>query len=165
MLLPLPLLWRLKMPVRQKLAVTAVFSLASVTIAMDILRLVETEKALPEVTWLYTSLETEVAVIIASLPAFSFLVTDSEGDRERRRRLRRGLSLHPKISQTRLRLSSSAGETNQANRLVLRKARLRVIIPRRFRSRLWRHRRSTMLCEIQGWEFGGQVSLRNWLCS
>lgn len=114
MILPLPLLWRLNMPVRQKLAVTAVFSLALVTIAMDTLRLVETEKALPEVTWLYTSLETEVAVIIASLPAFSFLISDSEGDRERRRRLRRGLSLYPRISKTRLRLSSNAGETNQA---------------------------------------------------
>lgn len=114
MVLPLPLLWRLKMPVRQKLAVTAVFSLALVTIAMEILRLVETENALPEVTWLYTSLETEVAVIIASLPAFSFLLSESEGDRQRRRRLRRGLSLYPKISKTRLRLSSSAGETNQA---------------------------------------------------
>ncbi|CAD6582108.1 MAG: hypothetical protein ASARMPREDX12_000757 [Alectoria sarmentosa] len=61
MALPLPLLWRLHMPTRQKLAVIAVFSLAWVTIAMEILRLVETENALPEVTWLYTSLETEVS--------------------------------------------------------------------------------------------------------
>ena len=112
MALPLPLLWRLKMPARQKLAMTAVFSLALVTIAMDILRLVETEKALPEVTWLYTSLETEVAVIVASLPAFSFLVSDTEGNREPRRRLRKALSLRAGISKTRLRLGSSAGETN-----------------------------------------------------
>lgn len=114
MTLHLPLLWRLNMPVRQKLAVTAVFSLALVTVAMEILRLVETENALPEVTWLYTSLETEVAVIVASLPAFSFLVSDFEGSRERRSRLRRALSLHSRNSKTRLRLASSTEETNQA---------------------------------------------------
>lgn len=112
MALPLPLLWRLHMPTRQKLAVIAVFSLAWVTIAMEILRLVETENALPEVTWLYTSLETEVSVIVASLPAFSFLVSDSDGSRERRSRLRRALSLHSGNSKTRLRLASRAGETN-----------------------------------------------------
>ena len=114
MALPLPLLWRLKMPIRQKFAVTAVSSLALVTIAMDILRLVETEKALPEVTWLYTSLETEVAVIVASLPAFSFLVSDTESSRERRRQLSRALSLHSGNSKTRLRFASSADATNQA---------------------------------------------------
>ena len=114
MALPLPLLWRLNMPVRQKLAITAAFSLALITIAMDILRLVKTENALPEVTWLYTSLETEVAVIVASLPAFSFLVSESAGSRERRTQLRRALSLHSKDSMTGLRLASSAEETNQA---------------------------------------------------
>ena len=115
MALPLPLLWRLSMPVRQKLTVTAVFGLVLITIAMDILRLVETESALPEVTWLFTSLETEVAVIVASLPGFSFLVSDSAGSGERRSRLRRALSLHSKNSRTRLRLTSSAEETNQAS--------------------------------------------------
>lgn len=114
MALPFPLLWRLRMPIRQKLAVTAVFGLALITIAMEILRLVETEKSLPEVTWLFTSLETEVAVIVASLPAFSFLVSDTAVSRERRRRLRRALSLHPKNSRTRLRLASNAEERNQA---------------------------------------------------
>ncbi|CAD6585147.1 MAG: hypothetical protein ASARMPRED_002024 [Alectoria sarmentosa] len=112
MALPLPLLWRLQMPTRQKLAVTAVFSLAWVTIAMEFLRLIETENALPEVTWLYTSLETEVAVIVASLPAFSFLVSDSDGSRERRSRLRRALSLHSGNSKTHLRLASRAEESN-----------------------------------------------------
>ena len=113
MALPLPPLWRLSMPVRQKLAVTAVFCLALITIAMEILRLVETENALPEVTWLFTSLETEVAVIVASLPAFSFLVSDTAGSSERRSRLRKALSLHSKNSRTRLRPASSAEETNQ----------------------------------------------------
>lgn len=103
------------MPVRQKLAITAVFSLALVTIAMDILRLVETEKALPEVTWLYTSLETEVAVVVASLPAFSFLVSDAEVCRERRARLREALSLHSWNSKTRLRLASSAEQSHRAD--------------------------------------------------
>ena len=120
MALPLPLLWRLSMPVRQKLAVTAVFCLALITIAMEILRLVETEKALPEVTWLFTSLETEVAVIVASLPAFSFLVSDTAGSRERRNRLRRALSLHSKNSRTRLRLASGAEETIQASSIECR---------------------------------------------
>ena len=115
MALPLPLLWRLQMPIRQKLAVAGVFSLAWVTIAMEILRLVETEHALPEVTWLYTSLETEVAVIVAALPAFSFLVSDSEGARERRNQFRNVLSLHSKDSRSRLRGSSSF-ELIQSNR-------------------------------------------------
>lgn len=114
MALPLPLIWRLNMPTRQKLAVSAVFCLALITIAMEILRMVETENALPEVTWLFTSLETEVAVIVASLPAFSFLVSDSAGSKERRSRLRRALSLHSKSSRDRLRLASSAEDTNQA---------------------------------------------------
>ena len=100
------------MPVRQKIAVTAVSCLALVTIAMDILRLVETEKALPEVTWLFTSLETEVAVIVASLPAFSFLVSDAAGSREMRSRFRRALSLHSRNSRTGLRFASSAEDTN-----------------------------------------------------
>ncbi len=102
------------MPVRQKVAVTAGFSLALVTVAMDILRLVETEKALPEVTWLYTSLETEVAVIIASLPAFAFLVSDSANSKEKRSRLKRALSLHSGSSKTGLRQASSAEPINQA---------------------------------------------------
>lgn len=114
MVLPLPLIWRLNMPVRQKLAVTIVFSLALVTLAMEILRIIETEKSLPEVTWLYTSLQTEVAVIVASLPAFSFLVSDSEGSREKRGQLRKALSLHSWNSKTRLRLASSAEDTDQA---------------------------------------------------
>lgn len=114
MALPLPLLWRLNMPVRQKIAITAVFSLALVTIAMEILRLVETENALPEVTWLYTSLETEVAVIVASLPAFSFLVSDSEGNREKRSRLKNSLSLHSKNSKGHLRQASSDERMSRA---------------------------------------------------
>ena len=114
MVLPLPLLWRLNVPVRQKIAITAVFSLALITIAMDTLRLVETENALPEVTWLYTSLETEVAVIVASLPAFSFLVSDSDGSREKRSRLRNSLSLHSKNSKGHLRQTSSDERKNQA---------------------------------------------------
>lgn len=114
MALPLPLLWRLKMPVRQKLAITAIFSLALVAIAMDILRLVETDKALPEVTWLYTSLETEVAVIVSSLPAFSFLVLDAEVCRERRARLREAFFLYSWHSRTRLRLASSVEQSHEA---------------------------------------------------
>lgn len=115
MVLPLPLLWRLNMPVRQKLAVTAVFGLALITIAMEILRLIETENNLPEVTWLFTSLEAEVAVIVASLPAFSFLVSDTVNSSERRNLLRRTLSLHPTNSKTRLRLASTVEETNRAS--------------------------------------------------
>ena len=113
MVLPLPLLWRMNMPIRQKLAVTAGFSLALVTVAMDILRLVETENALPEVTWLYTSLETEIAVIIAFLPAFSFLISDSATSKERRSRLKRALSLRSGSPKTRPRLASSAEPIDQ----------------------------------------------------
>ena len=103
------------MPAGQKFAVAGVFSLAWVTITIEILRLVETEHALPEVAWLYTSLETEVAVIVAALPAFSFLVSDSESARERRNQLRNVLSLHSKDSKSRLRGESSFERTNQTD--------------------------------------------------
>ena len=115
MALPLPLLLRLRMAVRQKLAVIGVFSLAWITIAMEILRAIETEKALPEATWLYTSLQTEVAVVVASLPAFSFLVSNTENNKDRRNQLRNAFPLRSKGSKARLRSGSEAGQGSQVN--------------------------------------------------
>ena len=115
MALPLPLLLRLRMAVRQKLAVIGVFSLAWITIAMEILRAIETEKALPEATWLYTSLQTEVAVVVASLPAFSFLVSNTENNKDRRNQLGNAFPLRFKGSKARLRSGSEAGQGSQVN--------------------------------------------------
>ena len=70
MILPLPTLLSLQMRVSQKIGVAAIFLLVWVTIAFDILRLVESLKSGATLTSLYTSLETEVAVIVCSLPSF-----------------------------------------------------------------------------------------------
>lgn len=78
MILPLPTLFSLQMRTSQKLAVAAIFLLVWVTIAFDILRLVESLKSGSTLTSLYTSLETEVAVIVCSLPTFRIALTRSD---------------------------------------------------------------------------------------
>lgn len=77
MVLPLPTLFSLQMRASQKLAVSTIFLLVWVTIAFDILRLVESLKSGATLTSLYTSLETEVAVIVCSLPTFRIALTRS----------------------------------------------------------------------------------------
>ena len=78
MILPLPTLLSLQMRVSQKIAVAAIFLLVWVTIAFDILRLVESLKSGATLTSLYTSLETEIAVIVCSLPTFRIALRTSD---------------------------------------------------------------------------------------
>ena len=78
MILPLPTLLSLQMRVSQKIAVATIFLLVWVTIAFDILRLVESLKSGATLTSLYTSLETEVAVIVCSLPTFRIALRTSD---------------------------------------------------------------------------------------
>ena len=74
MALPVSTLWNLNMSFGRKLGILAIFFLAWVTIAFDILRLAKSEThsgTLLET--LYTSLQVEVAVIISALPSYRVL--------------------------------------------------------------------------------------------
>ena len=84
MVLPIPTLWNLNMHRSRKIAVGAIFFLAWVTIAFDILRLAKSEThsgTLLET--LYTSLQVEVAVIVSALPSYRVIwSTDSKRARK-----------------------------------------------------------------------------------
>ena len=105
--LPLPTLWKLQMRTSQKVAVTTLFSIALVIIAFDTLRIAETFQAVPSVTWLYTSLETEMAVIVCSLPSYRFLLSDSANSKSQRRTIRKKISRNLQSSNNGSRLDSS----------------------------------------------------------
>ena len=62
------------MDTSQKLGVASVFLLAWVTIAFDIIRVVETFRLGSAFAVLYTTLEAAVAVIISALPAYKALL-------------------------------------------------------------------------------------------
>ncbi|MCJ1308516.1 hypothetical protein MMC25_002169 [Agyrium rufum] len=74
MALPIPMLYQLRLRTSQKIAVAGVFMLAWVTIAFDILRTVESFLLGSQNVLLYTSLETEIAVIVSALPAYRILL-------------------------------------------------------------------------------------------
>ncbi|EWC47153.1 hypothetical protein DRE_03522 [Drechslerella stenobrocha 248] len=77
LLLPVPTLWTLHMPTRQKLMLVGVFALGIVAPLSAILRLIYIEKATVSwdaswwcfELWIYTSLETHVGIICASIPS------------------------------------------------------------------------------------------------
>ena len=74
MVLPIPVLLRLHIPLSQRIGVASLFFLAWVTIAFDILRVVESFRDGSSLALLYTSLETEVAVIVSGLPTYRVLL-------------------------------------------------------------------------------------------
>ena len=74
MALPLPAIWKLQMDTSQKLGVASVFLLAWLTIAFDVIRVVETFQLGSALVALYTTLEVDVAVIISALPAYKVLL-------------------------------------------------------------------------------------------
>src|SRR5438552_3983824 len=74
----------------QKIAVVSVFALALVILVFDILRIVETFVSGVQFTFLtllYTSLETEIAVIICALPTYRFLIATGAKGADTRRHL------------------------------------------------------------------------------
>lgn len=90
MFIPIPMLWRLQMGRSQKVAVMIVFLLALVTLAFDILRIVETFISGAQFTFLtllYTSLETEIAVIMFALPTYRLLILGNGKGKATRRAL------------------------------------------------------------------------------
>ena len=74
MALPLPAIWKLQMDTSQKLGVASVFLLAWLTIAFDVIRVVETFQLGSALVALYTTLEVDVAVLISALPAYKVLL-------------------------------------------------------------------------------------------
>ncbi|KAI1275358.1 hypothetical protein F5Y07DRAFT_369817 [Xylaria sp. FL0933] len=82
---PLPIIWGLTMHVKQKLAVTAICSLALITIAFDTVRTVKLSTENMTLTNIYAYLELTIAVLISMLPSYRFLVSPSDKDREYRR--------------------------------------------------------------------------------
>ena len=62
------------MDTSQKIGVASVFLLAWLTIAFDVIRVVETFRLGSALAALYTTLEVDVAVIISALPAYKVLL-------------------------------------------------------------------------------------------
>ncbi|KAF3283691.1 hypothetical protein TWF173_000072 [Orbilia oligospora] len=77
LLLPVPTVWSLQMPMRQKLTLIGVFTLGIIAPLSAILRLIYIEKATVSwdqswwclELWIYTSLETHVGIVCASIPS------------------------------------------------------------------------------------------------
>ena len=76
MVLPLSMLFRIQISARQKIGLALIFSIAIVTIALDIVRTVESISggAFGYIS-LYCILETTLTVIISSLPVYRGLVS------------------------------------------------------------------------------------------
>lgn len=82
---PMPVIWRLRMPSKQKLAVSGICGLAVITVAFDTLRTVKLYTEDFTLTNLYSYLELIIAVLTGMLPSYRFLVSPAEKDREYRR--------------------------------------------------------------------------------
>ena len=89
MLLPLRLLWTLRISLKQKLGLGVLFSLGSIVIAFALFRLSQVSKATsnikldptteadgPIILALWSVIEAAVAVLVANLPAFRSLLTN-----------------------------------------------------------------------------------------
>ncbi|KAI0108148.1 hypothetical protein F4814DRAFT_441708 [Daldinia grandis] len=85
--LPMPMIWRLNMGIKQKLALSAICSLAVISIAFETLRSVKLHQLDIHLTYLYSYLELLVSVLVSQLPSYRFLVSPSTKDREYRRLL------------------------------------------------------------------------------
>lgn len=75
------MLHTLSMHLREKLGLAAIFSIAFVTIAFDIVRTLETltVDAINAVTPLWTNLESAVAVCMSALPSYAALMKGRAG--------------------------------------------------------------------------------------
>lgn len=83
-LLPIPTIWRLNMPFSLKCSAAGIFSLAAIIIAFDTVRAVKSNSGNTVFTLLYTSLEGEVAAMVAMLPAYRSIVSNKQPNKQRR---------------------------------------------------------------------------------
>ncbi|OTA57164.1 hypothetical protein K449DRAFT_437440 [Hypoxylon sp. EC38] len=82
--LPMPVIWRLHIPTKQKIAVSAICSLAIITIAFETVRTVKLYQENSNLTNLYSYLELLISVLISMLPSYRFLISTTDKDREYR---------------------------------------------------------------------------------
>ncbi|TGJ78468.1 hypothetical protein E0Z10_g10294 [Xylaria hypoxylon] len=116
-IIPMPIIWRLNMHVNQKLAVTAICSLALITIAFETVRTCKLHTQNFTLTNLYSYLELLVAVLIGMLPSYRFLVSPSDKDREYRRLFWSRITLRGNYSNSSVysMQNLSRGQANQSN--------------------------------------------------
>ncbi|KAI0169215.1 hypothetical protein GGR52DRAFT_554218 [Hypoxylon sp. FL1284] len=116
---PLPMIWRLQMRTKQKLALTGIFGLAAITIAFETVRTVKLHQVSFYLTNLYSYLELLISVLVSMLPSYRFLVSASDKDREYRRLFWTRLTMRSYhsgfsgYSMHDLRVRSDAGESHQ----------------------------------------------------
>ncbi|KAK6352870.1 hypothetical protein TWF696_004870 [Orbilia brochopaga] len=116
LLLPIPSLWTLQMPLRQKLTLVGVFTLGIVAPLSAILRLIYIQKATISwdaswwcmELWVYTSLETHVAIVCASIPSLKPLA----------------IQIFPRFGSTRGYTHGTAMEINSSSGSVMRRTQL-----------------------------------------
>ncbi|KAI1456091.1 hypothetical protein F4805DRAFT_468321 [Annulohypoxylon moriforme] len=84
-ILPLPLIWNLRMRLTQKLAMSSLCGLAIVTIAFETVRSVKLYQPSSALTYLYSYLELTISVLVCMLPSYRFLISPADKDREYRR--------------------------------------------------------------------------------
>ncbi|KAI1418057.1 hypothetical protein F5Y13DRAFT_184571 [Hypoxylon sp. FL1857] len=85
--IPMPVIWRLQIPMAQRLAVSAICSLAIITIAFETVRTVKLYQENANLTNLYSYLELLISVLLSMLPSYRFLISPTDKDREYRRLL------------------------------------------------------------------------------
>lgn len=82
--LPMSLAWRVRLPLRTKLALVGVFSLGGFIVAFSIIRIIFTneKKRRPEISWLnlWSVVEASVACIVCNLAPFKTLFTGKSRD-------------------------------------------------------------------------------------
>ncbi|KAI0426695.1 hypothetical protein F5Y09DRAFT_350983 [Xylaria sp. FL1042] len=82
MTIPISLVWTVRIRWEKKLALIAIFSLVLVTISFAIIRVIVVSKLTrqPDVSWLYlwSSIEQNIAIIVACVSAFPQLFTNSQ---------------------------------------------------------------------------------------
>jgi hypothetical protein len=82
MALPIPMFWKLKVNLKQKIVLFSIFSLGVIVIIFAIVRVIETNPLAGHVdpVWLavWSMVESSVAVVVACLPALRFLFSDKD---------------------------------------------------------------------------------------
>jgi hypothetical protein len=80
----MPVIWKLNMRTKQKLAVSGMCGLAGITIAFETVRSVKLYQLNFNLTNLYSYLELLITVLVGMLPSYRFMVGNSDKDREYR---------------------------------------------------------------------------------
>ncbi|MDI1487512.1 MAG: hypothetical protein OHK93_006782, partial [Ramalina farinacea] len=106
---PIPLLWRLRVTLRQQVILTSIFTLAGFVIVVSIVWIIVVpDVTQPDITWgavnfgIWSTLEPNIAVICACIPSLHPLVTY----------LRNGVFTHPLFLARTLRSANTNTKTS-----------------------------------------------------